>query len=404
MPTTYTAEDTQIDDLGTIVEITIPTDGDALSAESANLAFRALADQASAHMHLSYIEGQMRPVNNALINGSFHFWQRFGSADDADFEGSRVFGPDRWYAWGGDGTVLANVSGGSLFTGDEDHQSYEAGYLCAITRRPGDSMVSRFLIQEVDRGVVPSLLGKKLTVQFAAQFGDEFSGTLRVKIVCGTGELDENVADGYTGEVLVLEEEIDVSGLQSFTTAANVGSNINSYTTMAVLFEHIPDAAYDVADWFSVNSVMLFIGGHGDIVARHLQPNSFFGGGTYESELRNCQRYYEKSYPHDTAPGTAYAASVHATNVLNILVADDAPYLLGMHPVYKVQKQNIPSSAAISLFAADGTADKWNFPGGTEDARAGGGTTGFQVLNDSGGNVTPTAGLAYGHWVADWEI
>lgn len=118
----------------------------------------------------------------------------------------------------------------------------------------------------------------------------------------------------------------------------------------------------------------------------------------FQIELAFCQRYYEKSYELDTAPG--------ASTTTNLMVVTGGQIAITTveytHVVFKVQKRSAPT---IAFWLQDGTVGKWRTKSTagvnsdqtmTADVQ---GTWGFAALETAVANI-----FAQGHWTADARL
>jgi len=122
----------------------------------------------------------------------------------------------------------------------------------------------------------------------------------------------------------------------------------------------------------------------------------------FADELMLCQRYYEKTYSVNVAPGTDTTDGLFMTTVLSTGVTNGSRWLLGHHPKFLVPKRVAPT---VALYIVTGTANQINVSATPRASIATLiSTTGFTISNNTGGTVTPTAGEAYGHWTADAEL
>jgi hypothetical protein len=131
-------------------------------------------------------------------------------------------------------------------------------------------------------------------------------------------------------------------------------------------------------------------------------------GRTIQQELAMCQRYYEKSYEVDVAPGTATATgrvTVAATAQTSSVMT------LGSITPFKVQKRTPPPSVAF-YNSGSGASGTWQYfsPGNNLPTNFSAtlnlaSSNGFEINNSgSPGFPTTTAFLALGHFVADAEL
>lgn len=119
--------------------------------------------------------------------------------------------------------------------------------------------------------------------------------------------------------------------------------------------------------------------------------NSFTRTGlTYQQELALCQRYFEKSYALDVAPGSVSSAVIN--NFRNLGNAGDSRMSCG----FVVSKRTAPLTI-VTYNSATGASGNWN-----------GFSTGMDTVNQNGFVVTVSSqtanAYAYGHWTADAEF
>jgi len=114
--------------------------------------------------------------------------------------------------------------------------------------------------------------------------------------------------------------------------------------------------------------------------------------------------YYEKSYIYSVAPATVNASvGLWFTSLAGVATGNGSRWLFGKHPAFLVTKRATPT---ITLYKYDGTVNQWDIPSGigVVCSAIGVSPSGFAVSNNTGGTVTPPAGEAYGHWVADARL
>ena len=135
------------------------------------------------------------------------------------------------------------------------------------------------------------------------------------------------------------------------------------------------------------------------LVEGELEVESFsMAGRDYAEELQLCQRYYEKSYDLDVAPGTSDSAGANR-GIASATAGDTADQ--GMQP-FKVYKRAAP---IIAGWSEVGAANSWNFNGQFT-------SPGFQRIGTGqfgwfGASLALTIGQAIwvtGHWTADAEL
>ena len=120
---------------------------------------------------------------------------------------------------------------------------------------------------------------------------------------------------------------------------------------------------------------------------------------SFGQELRECQRYYEKSYATVAAPGTATANGYFNGGGISNQVGN-----LQCSVPMKVTKRDTP---AISMWNSAGTANTWDF---AKASAGGSGTPTAYLITDNGFTVylnigaNWVAGSMGGHWVASAEL
>ncbi|HYE00296.1 MAG TPA: carbohydrate-binding protein CenC, partial [Alphaproteobacteria bacterium] len=115
-------------------------------------------------------------------------------------------------------------------------------------------------------------------------------------------------------------------------------------------------------------------------------------------ELLLCQRYYEKSYSVDTAPGTA-GASAGALGMYNAASGVGAAMIATR---FKASKRATPSVTNYSYNS--GTAGNGYTSSGGADFTASASNIGTEGMNLSNGSSLTAGFLAYYQWAADAEL
>jgi hypothetical protein len=123
----------------------------------------------------------------------------------------------------------------------------------------------------------------------------------------------------------------------------------------------------------------------------------------YGTELQLCQRYYEKSYPIGTVPGTAGSGQCpyFVTSVLNGVVYATV--------YYRVTKRATPT---VSLWSYTGTSGVWSGGDGSDAAANttspswvnGLSESSFGIQNTSGGVFSPAYTSMFGAWASSAEL
>ena len=331
------------------------------------------------------------PAQNFVMNGRFDFWQRGTTFSPGAT--SRLPTADRWYAW--NDTASATTLDASRRT--------DGGLANSPTsirvQRPitNANTTARYLIQEVGRRFVELLRGNKLNLSFQLKAGASFSGTLQVDVVYGTGAETGTLFSGYTGGANVIASGAVTPGT-SFAAFSFVSGAVlpSTATTLALRFTHTPSGTAGVNDWFEVTQVQLV---HGTSA-----PQAFtLAGVTMTGEQLLCRRFFTKSYEVATDPGSATAVGAWDTNSAPGNVLDSFIVKLGLHPRFPADMAYVP---AVVLYRSDtGASGSWEIPDGVGVAVVAGNisTTGFKVVNNSGGTIN-VSDRCHGHFTADCDL
>ncbi|MBR0668268.1 hypothetical protein GXW71_28205 [Roseomonas hellenica] len=208
-------------------------------------------------------------------------------------------GLDIWQA----STSLAIAAGvtatASIYSADQWCMETSANQACVVSQQAGTG-TARFRVR-VQRnsgqtGVVAlrfqqplevwecvKMRGRVMTVSFTGRAGANFSGTLSVKLLCGTGtEGRRTNAAPYTNETSPLSQSITLTTTD--TRYSGTSTAVAATTTQASLvFEWTPSGTAGAADWFEVQEVTLDFAGAAVPAVR--EP--------YQQTLARCQRFYE---------------------------------------------------------------------------------------------------------------
>lgn len=123
----------------------------------------------------------------------------------------------------------------------------------------------------------------------------------------------------------------------------------------------------------------------------------------FDQELLICKRYYEKSYPLASAPGTSSVGGSTDKIVPSNTIANLQDY--GSER-FMVSKRTVPT---ITMYGYSGTAGVISNQAGTDLAAGSGLAVGpsenaFTGRNNSGGSLTTTANVVLYQWAADARI
>jgi hypothetical protein len=398
-----------------------------LSAQGGNRAIQNVLDpvnaqDAATRIYVNtYANGISEP--NFIVNGNFDIWQRGTSivvtapASSFNFK----YQPDRWNCY------LTETSGGSSETAtfaritkspSSSAWTTATRYAARITKAAaaGASQAGTVaLVQEIDRRMIPYLRNRK--VALSMWLNGSGSYPVNVRLVAGTGTETERWYQPYTGTTNVINDT-SISSLTSLGTASEISftpvyphvftsASLVPYntTTLAVVISFDYDDTTAGTDYLEAMEVQL------RAVDDVPQPSGWikqftYAGGTREGEFLICQAFYEKSNNEDTAPGTGtYPAggnSFFAGPIVATSTANGSPWPMS-HPKFKVTKWQIPS---IGIWDSSNTTLSWTLDTARASLADRINQSGFVVVNNTGGAVTPGAPSLYigGNWVADAEI
>lgn len=235
-------------------------------------------------------------IKNYAQNAEFRFWQRQVPATLTSRQDDQ-YSADRWYVLTSGGAV--NVDGARV----QDAPSISPSRYCGQFRQ-ADATARQFgiaQILEADR--VWELRGKKVTLNFWAKTDGTEVPNIRAGIVEWTGTADSVTSDLVTSWAATptLDANLNLANTpQDLVLSGNwaqfsVTVTLSQSFTNLVLFFWTP-AAEDQNDDFYVTQVQLVQG-------ETVYP--WYGISlSFEKDLQECRRFYEKSYDLEAAPGT----------------------------------------------------------------------------------------------------
>jgi hypothetical protein len=329
-------------------------------------------------------------LQNLVINGRFDFWQRGAGFIDVT---TRTYTADRWaFVSAAPFTVTrknAPVAVGSPNNGR---------YVVRVHRTTGSATNPGAFNTEIDRDFVRLARSAQARITFSIRKGANFSGTMALKLTTGTGaeaEIDATGAGYSTGPAEDMSQALTLQTYWqrlSYVTAGTIG---DAATCAALHFVHTPAGTAGADDWYEVGEVMVTREG---LTQPLTIPEAYvYAGGSSAGELALCEKYFEKSYKLDTAPGTAADYSV--TSVMLDAVKQAEPIR------YRVRKNTaITSVPVVALYDLDGTPGSWS---GTWVSKIAATATSRESLLSVGPTTLSeaTAGSHfYGHWTADAEF
>jgi len=423
-------------DGGYVPQIQIDSKGRITSAQSVAIDFPSISQ-------INY--GAMR---NYVINGAFDYWQR-GTYHTITMSSTSQprYTADRWCAY-------VNTDASATFTIDKWYGLTDDSQTgCLRYYRLNNGLQNAAQIRSIGHNVEQELLnqlrGRKLRLSFYYKMSSSFissvskastlTDNILVRIVHTNSPANRNRAfkayysspatntnfilnrsikpasSGVTADTWVRFDYVSQDVLPADTTAAAV----------VVSFEHGDTA--NASEFFYLTNFMLLdagtTGSYGSVDIPFL-----YSSGTLANELVACQRYYEKSWEIDEAPGTVTFAGMEIgyNNSSGTLVAN-TPWRFTPHPKFKVRKRSAPSSVTLYGFTDTNAAGVQPsiLQSGYWQVGAGADSDGTYVYPTSGGaahkasfatSITDSGfmvasvsaigsgtGYSFGHWTADAE-
>jgi len=319
------------------------------------------------------------PNKNYIINGNFDIWQR-GTSQTTDGYGS----DDRWY------------NSNSVSTKVHTQEEFAVGQT-DVPNNP--KYYSRTVVTNVDNGGsivlkehkiegVRTLSGGLATISFWAKADTNKNIAVSLRQYFGSGGSSDV---SYIGVQLVAltanwekhEITVSVPSISGKTLGTANSIKLQFYLNNGVSYEVLPVGVGQQSGTFDIAQVKLEKGS----VATEFEPK------TFAEELRDCQRYYEKSYSQGINPGAI-------TNI-GAMYEPSTRNTSSVTPGFRfsVAKRTIPT---IELFSsAGGTKGKISNP--TDKTAAPNSVSTCSVFNIAITSGTTTTSAIY-HWTADAEL
>ena len=226
--------------------------------------------------------------HNHIINGDMRIWQR-GTTISNSTRTSKFYTADRWGCDRGSNAAGAVVSRTAAnLTGFQ--------YALALQRVAGNTGVQTMsLYHSLESINVYPLQGQPVTLSYWAKAGSTFSGSggLFGTILRGIGTDDRPYNYSGLGTVQGTSRSIQTT----WTRYSQTGTVPSNATQLGLLFSFAPTGTAGVDDSVYITGVQLEVG----------STATDFERRPIGTELALCQRYYDKSYSMNVAPGTATA-------------------------------------------------------------------------------------------------
>ncbi len=359
-------------------------------------------------------DSRIASSKNLIINSNLEFWQR--GTNFTGLGANQVYTADR-FQWAG-GTLTATLSGTRVaITGANSSIVPTRNIPWAI--RYGVSVAQPSLAAGASAAPWMKIEGYDIVpLAQAGNAGFTFSFYTRAfrpgaySVQFANGAITRSYATTFTivaadtwQRVVIKVPFLDVgNGVWNFTNGIgmyiriwmaagvdNVGVTPDVWGTN--VGPQIPNtqvnAVQSTSDYLELTGLMLHTG---------QEERDFATRESYVQELQLCQRYYEKSYPLDTLPGT-----VVAVNLAKATAGDSG----GSHFVYEAfltPKRAVP---AVNVYnGATGTISQWQVVSSGFNGNAAVNTSADQMRAQFQGfsyNVNASARASY-HYTADAEL
>jgi hypothetical protein len=324
---------------------------------------------------------------NRIINGAFDFWQRGTSTTTGG-----AYIADRW---------LNGASGGTVTM---SRQSFTVGDTL------GTNNPTYFLRQTVSGQTLSSSLGfaQQRIEGVRSYAGQTFTILGWARRSSGTGNMAVEIAQDFgtggspSSAVLLTPQTVTLTTsfapfALTFTVPSITGKtlgttgndflNVNFWTSAGSDYNARSNSLGIQTIGVDLWGIHIKVGTHTtDAVSLYRQPE-------LGPELVRCLRYYEKSYPINTAPGTPLGSFFHMS-------AQASSQYLSIHSIFSVRKRANPSVVAYA--ATTGNAGFMTVDAGQVAVNVGGTETFIRMWAN---NVTISINqFATAHWVADAEF
>jgi len=325
---------------------------------------------------------------NRIINGAFDFWQRGTSSTSSGYVAA-----DRWAQFPSGGTVTQSRQ---AFTLGDTLGSNNPAYFLRQTVS-GQTLASHYAIISHAIEGVRSYAGQTITVLGWARRSSG-SGNMAVSMdqSFGSGGSPSSNVQG-AGQTVTLTGSWAAFALTFSVpaiTGKTLGSNGNDYLQL-LFWSSAGSDANARTNSLGLQTIGVDLWGvHIKVGTHTTAATDLYKQPELGPELARCQRYYEKSYPINTVPGTASVTSAFFTS------AQASSQYLTLSSIFSVRKRVAPS---FSAYAPDsGDIGNMSVDGVNRGVSVAATET---YLRITAANITiSTNQFATAHWVADAEL
>ena len=324
---------------------------------------------------------------NAVINGGMDIWQRGTSFNGAGL----LYCVDRWTYWRD--AYASGITASQQTTSDTTNLPF-IQYCLRIQRDSGNTGTGLlYTNQPLENVNSTPYIGKTVTISAYIRKGANFSSTSgNVTFLLRSGTGTNQPVNNMTGAATVAATACSLTNnWVRFTATGTVSSTA---TQLGIELNYTPNGTAGAADYFEVTGVQLEIGSQATPFAR--------AGGSIGGELALCQRYFQKSYPQGTAPGTntTLAGSV-SSGITTCGIGGNwngIRFPVVMRTAPTVTTYSYTSSTVSTISNSAGTDQ-----GSGSGTPAGAGDSGFLIYNGNGSTISTVNGTII-HYKAEAEL
>jgi len=367
-----------------------------LQAPSAASPAIVLASDGTATAQLSSLNGgALSGARNRIINGDMRIDQRNAGASVS--AGTDTYFVDRWHMFA---SVVSKMTGQRSTVAPSSFTN-SALITSSTATTPGSSDAYGLRQRIEGFNFADFNFGSAQAITFTLSFWVRSSITGTYSFACWNSAADRAYIATYsisaqnTWEYKTITIAGDTAGTwlkdngMGLQCWWDLGSGTNFNGTAGSWNSSLLVRTSGSVNWIGTNGATFYITGVQLEAGSVATP---FERRSYGQELALCQRYYEKSYALNTAPGTATATG----SLLNRFFGNSDPK---QQICFSVAKRAAPT---VTLYNTAGTAGVWTSVGTVTASRS----VSSQDISEFGAGVaiSSTADQVNGHWVASIEL
>ena len=304
-------------------------------------------------------------MRNRVINGAMEIAQRGTSFTNVGSGVTPQYTLDRWAGNRGAWSTNQTVSQQAGFGGFNN--------CVRVQRASGDTNTNGIQIFQIIESVnMRDLAGKTVTLSFWARAGADFSASSSLlSVYCGTGTVADQGSLSYQSGTWTGQATPGSASYTLSTTATKYSLTFaipSNALEMYINFVYGPSGTAGANDFFEITGVQLEEGS----VATPFERRPF------GLELQLCQRYYEKSFDLDIAPGPAGTSANHTKGRQITVTYGDGGGNHNVSTFYKVVKRSNPTVKIWNNLGSGGAqVFQGSYTGGASYTLSYSGTSGF---------------------------